>query len=131
MKIFVDCPHCGVIVGEVFIETSLCSQNPTDAIVGDIQNSILDCSNHHTATTKTKHLFDLIEQTLIVYHETNTSSLSFDYLGDSSKFNLWFALLFCGQDGIAVNGKLVWWDFKRGFTGSGLEELVNLHPKSA
>ncbi|MFA5997152.1 MAG: hypothetical protein WC791_01535 [Candidatus Paceibacterota bacterium] len=137
MKIFVDCPHCGMIVGEVVVGDVEVLHNIdkyqgfTEAVVKEVQCNILDCNNHKTTVKETTELFGLIKQTVVTYHETNTFSLSLEYIGPSNKFWLWVALLFAGNDGITVNGKRVWWDFKTGFFGDGVDELVNLKSKSA
>ncbi|MCK9345324.1 MAG: hypothetical protein M0P64_04405 [Candidatus Pacebacteria bacterium] len=133
MSILIKCPHCGVVVGEITTFGDFVGQSRRllDLVVSELQSSVLDCSKHNVVTTKTKHLFGLLEQTLVEYPETDTSSLSFEYLGPANKFWLWFALLFTGSDGITVNGKLAWWDFKTGFFGDGVDELANFKSKSA
>lgn len=131
MTFCIECPHCGVVVGVLPVVVDVvCGAEDhrrlVELVAKELQSSILDCSNHKVMENKTIHLFGLIEQTLVVYHETNTSSISFEYLGPPSKFKLWIALLFCGSDGISVNGEHVWWDFKTGFFGPGVSQLVNL-----
>jgi len=131
MSFHIECPHCGVVVGvlPVVVDAIIGAEDHrrlVEFVARELQYNILDCNNHKVTETKTKHLFGLLEQTLVVYHETDTTSLSFDYCGPPSKLKLWFALLFCGSDGISVNGEPAWWDFKTGFFGPGVAELANL-----
>lgn len=131
MTMPVFCPHCRTLVGvfdsSIFAKAGLNDFLLAEKAIGNLQAGIVDCSRHQESKrTETKKLLGLVKEVHIFYPETETVSSWVEYLGSPNKFMLFTAIILSGCDGIVVNGKWAWWDFKIGLFGKGVDELVNL-----
>jgi hypothetical protein len=134
MSISVDCPHCGKFVGILEVKSNDDFSIPVHERIKQVQNRIHSCDHPKPVRVETITLFGLLKTISVNYPETRSSAVWEEYCGPSSKFFLRVAIIFGTKrypngsyDGVVVNGKWAWWDFKTGFYGDGVAELANLH----
>ena len=121
MSIPIDCPKCGVMIGEV---SGLSAKGLFFKNFPSIDSG--SCNHRKSVKTEKRGLLGLIKEVLVEYPETETCSAFAEYVGPSNKLMLWIAIVFCGYHGVVVNGKWAWWDFKIGFYGQGVDELMDM-----
>lgn len=116
MSIPIFCPHCGDVAGVMDGLELMVLEGNTGAYDGACPGK-----GRH-ATRESKHcFFGLLEEVTLTYHSAGYSTW-YEYVGPASRFLLWLAIM--RTDGVLVNNEWAWWEWKTGFFGDGVKELL-------
>jgi hypothetical protein len=114
MQIPIRCPNCGDQIGVEDI--SFYGQ----ALVSNICPGR---GRHKPPVEKIRSsFFGLVEETEVYYLETQTSSVSKEYIGPKSRLLVWFVLVFY-ESPIHIDGKWCSWSSSLGFFGAGADQI--------
>ena len=119
MAIPLHCPGCGELVG---VDNCIFAGLHPGSLIAEIGCPGKGKHQPSVRTTERK-LFGLVERVTVKYPETHTSSSWNEYAGPKRPFYVWLAIMLSDDNGIIVNGKWCWWDFKLGFYGDGAKEF--------